>query len=182
MPSPARVSDPERSAAPAPSYVLPLKWSDVSQLVGLVGYLEELRHHVQEIIVIDGSTPAVYETIEQELPPPCSPRAAGPRTPGRERQGVGRSDRPGSGLKRFRRDRGRRRAVARKRTRTRVRAAGSRRGGASSKLLLAPCLAHTLGHGPQPHKSGMERRIRSRPRRLPGHPCRSCRSSPLRGL
>ena len=69
MPSPARVSDPERSAAPAPSYVLPLKWSDVSQLVGLVGYLEELRHHVQEIIVIDGSTPAVYETIDQELPP-----------------------------------------------------------------------------------------------------------------
>ena len=51
------------------AYVLPLRWRDVAGLAELREYLEELRPHVAELIVVDGSPTDVYRAVAAAMPP-----------------------------------------------------------------------------------------------------------------
>lgn len=53
------------------SYVLPLAWEDDTELAELVAYLGELRELVDEVIVVDGSSPHVFERHAAALQPGC---------------------------------------------------------------------------------------------------------------
>lgn len=48
------------SAVPA-SYVLPLRWAEPGPIEELVGYLRRLRSEIEEILVVDGSPPPLFE-------------------------------------------------------------------------------------------------------------------------
>ena len=42
------------------SYVLPVRWRDTAGVEDLAGYLHDLRPHVAELIVVDGSPCLLY--------------------------------------------------------------------------------------------------------------------------
>jgi hypothetical protein len=48
-------------SAVAASYVLPLRWAEPGPIEELAGYLRGLRGEIEEILVVDGSGPPLYE-------------------------------------------------------------------------------------------------------------------------
>jgi hypothetical protein len=51
------------------AYVLPLRWRDTTGLPELAEYLNGLRPHVGQLIVVDGSRAPVYRAVDVALPP-----------------------------------------------------------------------------------------------------------------
>jgi hypothetical protein len=55
------------SAAPGVSYVLPLRWRDPGPIEELASYLRQIRAEVDEVLVVDGSPPGVFEPHAAKL-------------------------------------------------------------------------------------------------------------------
>ena len=51
------------------AYVLPIRWRDPDGVPELRDYLADLRPHVAELIVVDGSPEAVFRAVDAALPP-----------------------------------------------------------------------------------------------------------------
>lgn len=58
------------------SYVLPLRWTEAGPIEELAAYLREIRTEVDEVVVVDGSAPALFKShagalagIARHLPP-----------------------------------------------------------------------------------------------------------------
>lgn len=63
-------------SAVAASYVLPLRWAEPGSIEELAGYLRRLHGEIEEILVVDGSPPSLFERhaaaldgIARHLPP-----------------------------------------------------------------------------------------------------------------
>jgi len=72
------VSDPAPAdaIAGAGAYILPLRWNEPGAIAELAGYLRSLTNVVDEILVVDGSPPPLYESharalegVARHLPP-----------------------------------------------------------------------------------------------------------------
>jgi hypothetical protein len=55
------------TAAAAASYVLPLRWAEAGPIGELAAYLHGLRTEVEEIVVVDGSPPPLFERHAEAL-------------------------------------------------------------------------------------------------------------------